>query len=99
MSIIDSGPGITQTSTTPIAQALEQATRESQRLAGEPASRDGQAEKDSRAAQDPPPTAGHGEGVGLTIVKRLGELLEATLELESHPEGTTFRVTLPRQYS
>jgi signal transduction histidine kinase len=99
MSIIDSGPGITQTSSTPIAQALEEATRESQRLAGDPASRDGQAEKDLRAAQDPPPTAGHGEGIGLTIVKRLCELLEASLELESHPEGTTFRVTLPREYS
>jgi signal transduction histidine kinase len=98
-SIIDSGPGITQTSSTPIAQALEEATRESQRLAGDPASGDGQAEKDLRAAQDPPPTVGHGEGIGLTIVKRLCELLEASLELESHPEGTTFRVTLPREYS
>jgi signal transduction histidine kinase len=99
MSIIDSGPGITQTSSTPIAQALEDATRESQRLAGDPASRDGQAEKDLRAAQNPPPPAGHGEGIGLTIVQRLCELLEASLELESHPEGTTFRVTLPREYA
>jgi signal transduction histidine kinase len=41
----------------------------------------------------------HGDGIGLAIVKRLCELLEATLELESRPEGTTFRVSLPRRYS
>jgi two-component sensor histidine kinase len=50
-------------------------------------------------AQPLPPSAGHGEGIGLTIVKRLCELLEANLELESEPVGTTFRITLPRRYS
>jgi signal transduction histidine kinase len=89
ISIIDSGPGITQTSSTPIAQALEEATRASQRLVGEPASAAAHAQQGD----------GHGEGIGLTIVKRLCELLEASLELESHPEGTTFRVTLPREYA
>jgi signal transduction histidine kinase len=40
-----------------------------------------------------------GEGVGLSIVKRLCELLEASLELETSPgRGSTFRVTLPRCY-
>jgi len=40
-----------------------------------------------------------GEGVGLSIVKRLCELLDASLELGTDPgEGSTFRVTLPRQY-
>ena len=41
---------------------------------------------------------GANKGIGLTIVKRLCELLEATLELESQPGGTTFRITLPRHY-
>jgi signal transduction histidine kinase len=41
----------------------------------------------------------HGEGIGLAIVKRLCELLEATLELESRDVGTTFRVSLPRKYT
>jgi hypothetical protein len=40
-----------------------------------------------------------GEGVGLSIVKRLCELLDASLELESSPgAGTTFRVLFPRNY-
>src|ERR1700681_677507 len=41
-----------------------------------------------------------GEGIGLSIVKRLCELLDATLELETAPgAGTTFRVVLPCSYS
>lgn len=40
-----------------------------------------------------------GEGVGLSIVKRLCELLDASLELETSPgAGSTFRVMLPRHY-
>jgi signal transduction histidine kinase len=40
-----------------------------------------------------------GEGVGLSIVKRLCELLDASLEMASSAErGTTFRVVLPRSY-
>jgi signal transduction histidine kinase len=40
-----------------------------------------------------------GEGIGLSIVKRLCELLDASLELETEPSaGTTFRVSFPRAY-
>ena len=40
-----------------------------------------------------------GEGIGLSIVKRLCELLEAGLEVSSEPgKGTTFQVSLPRRY-
>jgi signal transduction histidine kinase len=40
-----------------------------------------------------------GEGVGLAIVKRLCELLEATMELQTEPgKGTTFRVKFPLHY-
>ena len=40
-----------------------------------------------------------GEGVGLSIVKRLCELLDASIELETTPgAGSTFRVTLPQRY-
>ena len=41
-----------------------------------------------------------GEGIGLSIVKRLCDMLDATLELESvEGAGTTFRIRFPRQYS
>jgi len=41
-----------------------------------------------------------GEGIGLSIVKRLCELLDASLELETAPgAGTTFRVVLPARLS
>ena len=43
--------------------------------------------------------AAAGEGIGLSIVKRLCELLDATLELETASgKGTTFRVVFPRRY-
>jgi signal transduction histidine kinase len=36
----------------------------------------------------------------LSIVKRLCELLDASMELETKPgSGTTFRIIFPRQYS
>jgi signal transduction histidine kinase len=42
----------------------------------------------------------HGEGIGLAIVRRLCELLDATLELDTEPgRGSTFHVVLPREYS
>lgn len=45
------------------------------------------------------PLACKGEGVGLTIVKRLCELLDAGLHLESRAgNGTTFTIEFPLQY-
>lgn len=101
ITIADTGPGITQTATTPIAQALEQATREAQRIVGEPQAGPPQISAGALDVQQAarPQEIAHGEGIGLTIVKRLCELLEATLELESRDVGTTFRVSLPRKYS
>ncbi|HEX7833618.1 MAG TPA: HAMP domain-containing sensor histidine kinase [Thermoanaerobaculia bacterium] len=51
------------------------------------------------ASGDTPASAQHGEGVGLAIVKRLCELLGASLELATKPgHGSTFRVILPCKY-
>ena len=55
------------------------------------------------APSDPgkaPASDQHGEGVGLSIVKRLCELLGASLELATKPgHGSTFRVILPCKYN
>jgi signal transduction histidine kinase len=68
----------------PMAAALEQATAAARHEAPPPK---------SSAAPIP------GEGIGLTIVKRLCELLDAAIELASDPgQGTTFRVTFPVKY-
>ena len=43
---------------------------------------------------------GAGEGIGLSIVKRLCELLDATVEMHSAAHvGTTFRILFPRRYA
>ena len=46
------------------------------------------------SAADPQP----GEGIGLSIVKRLCDLLDATVNLDSGASGTTFRIVMPRSY-
>jgi signal transduction histidine kinase len=49
---------------------------------------------------EPGEKRGGGEGIGLSIVKRLCELLDASLELETAPgSGSTFRVAFPRSYA
>jgi signal transduction histidine kinase len=41
-----------------------------------------------------------GEGIGLSIVKRLCDMLDATIELRSEPDvGTSFRILFPRHYA
>lgn len=103
----DTGPGLRAGPTTPMAQALEVATMTAHELEGAdmPTS-----DASSQALPQPimPQSAlpeqqqsmRPGEGIGLSIVKRLCELLDASLELESTPgSGSTFRVLLPRQYS
>ncbi len=41
-----------------------------------------------------------GEGIGLSIVKRLCEMLDASIEMQSiQDQGTTFRILFPRHYA
>ena len=45
------------------------------------------------------PESESGEGLGLSIVKRLCDMLDATIEIKSVLNvGTTFRVLFPRKY-
>ena len=105
LCVQDTGPGFKHGSATPLARVLKRATDEShvveQRNRQEPPS-DLQAEAaPTLASQTAPAFAGPpaGEGIGLSIVKRLCEMLDASLELESSEgEGTTFRVIFPRSY-
>ncbi len=97
----DTGPGFHAGPGAPLVSALKAATVASHdidRKAGvDPESAEvsgSAADIDERAVSQQ-----RGEGVGLSIVKRLSDLLNATIELESNAEvGTIFRVILPRHY-
>lgn len=93
LSIQDTGPGF-EPELKPYVEKLQQADEDPSVAS----SRGAAASTRSGCRKSPP--AGRGEGVGLTIVKRLCELLDATLELETKPKvGTTFRIILPLDYA
>jgi signal transduction histidine kinase len=93
LCIQDTGPGIHSGSDKPLAGALEKAPEQA-------------------AVSDPTPATGSstdeiatlrsasGEGLGLSIVKRLCDLLDASIDVTSEKGvGSTFRILFPRQYS
>lgn len=101
LKIEDTGPGLLAGPGSPMAGDLKEATasaRESDKNAAKgesshvlPASANGPVRT--------PMCQQSGEGIGLSIVKRLCELLDASLELASSAEsGTTFRIVFPRTY-
>jgi len=93
----DTGPGFHAGPGAPLAEALKDATAESKQV-DEHSSRVTQESKDQLADRRPVHQE-PGEGIGLSIVKRLCELLDASMELESKPGmGATFRVIFPRHY-
>jgi signal transduction histidine kinase len=106
LCVQDTGPGLSAGNAAPLQRALKRATEEAQQVEEQAAPLD-KLESDNL---DPAPTLTSGspnevardpggEGIGLSIVKRLCELLDASLELETSPgAGTTFRVIFPRQY-
>ena len=100
LTISDTGPGLHTGSTASLTAALEDATQGAHGVeagAPEPAAECGEVK--ARAAA-PAAHAEAGEGIGLSIVKRLCELLDATIEIESDAStGTTFRILIPRQYA
>ena len=94
LCVQDTGPGFQAASAAaPLEDAVLEATAEAQhaepRLEPAPTLR----------SQSDPDTVREsaGEGIGLSIVKRLCELLDASIEMEtSAGAGTTFRVVFPR---
>ena len=105
LCVQDSGPGLDQGRGVPLAHAIRQATDEVREMESQmPAG-------PAQQAQDPlpPPLASRGaprsgrpagEGIGLSIVKHLCDLLDASIELQTAlGKGTTFRVSLPCIYA
>lgn len=105
LSIEDTGPGFTLQKAGALRHALKRATDEAHSIEAEAAVRNAEQERREPvtlqpAGSDPGPSAlPSGEGIGLSIVKRLCDLLGAALELETAPDhGTTFRISFPLRY-
>lgn len=102
--IEDTGPGLHFAPGSPIARNLEEGTDLARQLEEEaPPGAPVEPVVGSSASPDLPevPAACRppGEGIGLSIVKRLCELLEAGLEVSTEAgKGTAFQVSLPRRY-
>jgi signal transduction histidine kinase len=104
LCVQDTGPGFRNGSATPLERVLQQATAEAHEIE----QRNLDLGQDALHAEVPQTLISQsaqifqqlpsGEGIGLSIVKRLCELLDASLELETSPgKGTTFRVVFPRR--
>jgi signal transduction histidine kinase len=95
LCIEDSGPGFHAGPGAPMAGALGKATQVAQESEAKPA-----VAPNAGTRPDPRPVRqAPGEGLGLSIVKRLCDLLDASVEMTSVPgRGTRFRILLPRHY-
>jgi signal transduction histidine kinase len=91
LSIQDTGPGFHTASAQPLAAALEPATEAKSMT-------DSHTVLEDAAMQTLHGDAG--EGIGLSIVKRLCDMLDASIEMQSiKDQGTTFRILFPRHYA
>jgi signal transduction histidine kinase len=101
LTVQDTGPGMPDDRTSPLAQHLKDATAESGELAAQ-ASPVSDPDLPALLASQSPVSAApddEGEGLGLAIVKRLCELLDAGIELDTAAgKGTTFRIVFPASY-
>ncbi len=105
LSLEDTGPGFALQSVGPLRHALKNATDKAHEAEAAAAARQGETRPvpgaDTPAAASGPRSASlpSGEGIGLSIVMRLCELLSASVELDTAPgHGTTIRIAFPMQY-
>jgi signal transduction histidine kinase len=97
LCVEDTGPGVDLAARPPILRALKVVTDSVAEAESQPHAPAAPGVDTLAPAQQPAGTPG--EGLGLSIVKQLCELLDATLELDSRPgNGTTVRVLLPARY-
>lgn len=104
LMVKDTGPGMMSHAATPLVVGLQEATASAKESDDKMTAVHGQASN----VLMPPAAATYiagfsrhqaGEGIGLSIVKRLCELLDASLEIATSAEsGTTFRIVFPLNY-
>lgn len=100
----DTGPGLHSQANGSFVAGLQEATasaKESDEKTTAPSGKTSRVLAAPEGADSFADAARHqpGEGIGLSIVKRLCELLDASLEIASSAEsGTTFRVVFPLRY-
>ena len=103
VDVEDTGPGLQTGPGSPLAGAINVASEQAREVQkAEAAGRINHVTDEESApvmTTGGPPIAQPGEGIGLSIVKRLCTLLDATIEVESSQQrGTTFRVLFPLDY-
>mgnify|MGYP000122277442 CR=1 FL=1 len=100
----DTGPGLLAGPGAPLLVGLQDATASAKESDEKSAAIKGEtshvlAQPEAAHLAKGPHHQQPGEGIGISIVKRLCELLDASLEIASSAEtGTTFRVMFPRRY-
>jgi signal transduction histidine kinase len=107
--VADTGPGLQRNQTTPLVQELDHVTQSAREVgASATLPNDSPSQDGSEPGTTPvlvpggsgshTPGSSEGEGIGLSIVKRLCELLDASLELDTSSSGSQFRIVFPRHY-
>jgi signal transduction histidine kinase len=104
LMVKDTGPGMLSGPGSTLVSGLQEATASARESDNKTAASQGETSHvlptpwDADSAVTPSKHQG-GEGIGLSIVKRLCELLDASIEIASSGEtGTTFRVVFPLRY-
>jgi signal transduction histidine kinase len=101
LCIQDTGPGMELHSNHPLRSALKEATQKAHEIEHDnstPTMLEHEAASAS-VTQPNSPSIWAGEGIGLSIVKRLCDLLGASIELETAPgHGTTVQIVFPLSY-
>jgi signal transduction histidine kinase len=105
LCVQDTGVGLDEGAAAPLVQMIGDVTKEAHAIAREGAEKEPSEPALSTAPTLPSKSADRAEseqpseGIGLSIVKRLCELLDASMQLETQRgRGTTFRIIFPSQY-